>query len=163
MEIDPRRSAMVPSSITVTPLAATCSPTLPLNTDVPLRLKSPSRPWPTASCSITPGQPAPSTTSISPAGVGTDSRLSTAMRRASSTWLCHASGVNHWSSMTRPPAPLLPDSIRPLSSTATQTLNLTKGRISAIRVPSPRIICTACHDPARLALTCFTRLSADRA
>ena len=35
--------------------------------------------------SITPGHPAPSTTSISPAGVGTDSRLSTAMRKASST------------------------------------------------------------------------------
>ena len=37
---------------------------------MPLRLKSPSRPWPIASWSSTPGQPGPSTTVISPAGRG---------------------------------------------------------------------------------------------
>src|SRR5688500_10480913 len=47
---------MVPSSTTVTPLAATCWPMRPAKADVFLRLKSPSSPWPTASCSITPGQ-----------------------------------------------------------------------------------------------------------
>src|ERR1700758_1690752 len=80
MEREPRREAMVPSSTTVTPLAATCWPIRPANAEVFLRLKSPSSPWPTASCSITPGQPAPSTTSISPAGAGTDSRLTIASR-----------------------------------------------------------------------------------
>ena len=35
-----------------------------------LRLKSPSSPWPMASCSRMPGQPGPSTTVISPAGAG---------------------------------------------------------------------------------------------
>ena len=60
---------------------------------MPLRLKSPSRPWPTASCSSTPFQPAPSTTSISPAGQGTASRLTSAWRSASSTCSRHFSGV----------------------------------------------------------------------
>jgi hypothetical protein len=45
-----------------------------------LRLKSPSRPWPTASCSSTPGQPAPSTTGIVPAGASTASRFTSAWR-----------------------------------------------------------------------------------
>ena len=75
---DPRRLGMVPSSTMVMPLAATLSPMRPEKALVFLRLKSPSRPWPTASCSITPGQPEPSTTSISPAGAGTDSRLTSA-------------------------------------------------------------------------------------
>jgi hypothetical protein len=65
---EPRRSAMVPSSSTVTPLAATRWPMRPAKVLLPRRLKSPSRPWPTASCSSTPGQPGPSTTVISPAG-----------------------------------------------------------------------------------------------
>jgi hypothetical protein len=47
---------------------ATRSPMRPEKALVPLRLKSPSRPWPTASCSSTPGQPGPSSTVISPAG-----------------------------------------------------------------------------------------------
>ena len=67
---EPRRPGIVPSSNTVTPGAATRSPMRPEKAEVPLRLKSPSRPWPTASCSSTPFQPGPSTTSISPAGQG---------------------------------------------------------------------------------------------
>ena len=90
IESEPRREAMVPSSTTVTPLAATCWPINPAKADVFLRLKSPSSPWPTASCSITPGQPAPSTTSISPAGAGTDSRLIMASRIAPSAASRHA-------------------------------------------------------------------------
>ena len=82
---EPRRPAIVPSSKTVTPGAATRSPIRPEKAEVPLRLKSPSRPWPTASCSSTPFQPGPSTTSISPAGQGTASRLTSAWRSASST------------------------------------------------------------------------------
>ena len=62
MVSEPRRSAIAPSSTTVTPGAATRSPIRPEKAEVPLRLKSPSRPWPTASCSSTPGQPGPSTT-----------------------------------------------------------------------------------------------------
>src|SRR5216683_451274 len=65
---DPRRSGNVPSSTTVTPLDATRSPISPENAEVFLRLKSPSSPCPTASCSMTPGQPEPSTTVIAPAG-----------------------------------------------------------------------------------------------
>ena len=90
IESEPRREAMVPSSTTVTPLAATCWPIRPANAEVFLRLKSPSSPWPTASCSITPGQPEPSTTSISPAGAGTDSRLIMASRIAPSAASRHA-------------------------------------------------------------------------
>ena len=57
MVSEPRRSGMVPSSTTVTPLAATCCPMRPENAELPLRLKSPSRPWPIASCSRMPSQP----------------------------------------------------------------------------------------------------------
>src|SRR5882724_11219505 len=69
---EPRRSLRVPSSTTVTPGEAMRWPTRPENAEVFLRLKSPSSPWPIASCSMTPGQPGPSTTLISPAGAGTD-------------------------------------------------------------------------------------------
>src|SRR5262249_17118720 len=81
---------MVPSSTTVTPLAATCRPIRPANAEVPRRLKSPSSPWPTASCSITPGQPGPSTTSISPAGAGPPSQLINARPPAPPAALCPA-------------------------------------------------------------------------
>src|SRR5699024_12128970 len=54
----------------------------PENTLEPLRLKSPSRPCPTASCNKTPGQPGPKTTGITPAGAGRDSRFSSACRTA---------------------------------------------------------------------------------
>ena len=73
---------MVPSSTTVTPGAATRSPMRPLNAEVPLRLKSPSSPWPIASCSSTPGQPGPSTTVMVPAGAGRASRLTSAWSTA---------------------------------------------------------------------------------
>ncbi len=72
MVSEPRRCAIEPSSTTVTPGAATRSPIRPEKAEVPLRLKSPSRPWPIASCSSTPGQPGPSTTGISPAGAATE-------------------------------------------------------------------------------------------
>ncbi len=81
----PRRSGSVPSSTTVTPGTAMRLPSRPAKAEVFLRLKSPSRPWPIASCSRMPGQPEPSTTSISPAGAGTLSRLTSAWRSASST------------------------------------------------------------------------------
>ena len=75
MVSEPRRSGIVPSSTTVTPGEATRWPMSPAKAEVFLRLKSPSSPWPTASCSITPGQPGPSTTVISPAGAGTESKV----------------------------------------------------------------------------------------
>ena len=65
---EPRRFGIVPSSITVTSAEATCCPSRPLNADTPFRLKSPSSPWPTASCRRIPGQPGPRTTVIGPAG-----------------------------------------------------------------------------------------------
>ena len=63
--------------------AATRWPTFPENAEVPLRLKSPSSPWPTASCSRMPGHPGPSTTGIVPAGAGTASSATVACRTAS--------------------------------------------------------------------------------
>ena len=78
---EPRRWSIAPSSITVTPGAATRSPMRPEKADVPLRLKSPSRPWPTASCSSTPGQPGPSTTGISPAGAATEFEVGQRLRQ----------------------------------------------------------------------------------
>ena len=84
MVSEPRLSAIEPSSMTVTPGAATASPMRPAKAEVFLRLKSPSRPWPMASCNRMPGQPGPSTTGISPAGAGSEPRLTKAWRRASS-------------------------------------------------------------------------------
>ncbi len=78
---EPRRSGRVPSSTTVTPLAAMRWPSSPAKALVFLRLKSPSSPWPMASWSRMPGQPGPSTTSISPAGAGTEPRLTRAWRK----------------------------------------------------------------------------------
>ena len=161
--IEPRLSDIVPSSITVTPLAATCSPTLPEKIEVPLRLKSPSRPCPTASCNITPGHPGPRTISISPAGAGMDSRPSRARRNASSTSCCQLLAFRYLSNIKRPPEPLEPVSILPFASTITDTFNLTNGLISAARYPSGLNICTACHEPAIDAETCFTLLSLSRA
>ena len=69
--VDGERAAAVgsvPSSTTVTPGEAIMSPIILVNTEVFLRWKSPSSPWPTASCHSTPDQPGPSTTGISPAG-----------------------------------------------------------------------------------------------
>src|SRR4030065_180285 len=63
---EPRRGGIVPSSITVTPGAATRSPMRPENAELPLRLKSPSRPWPIASCSRLPGPPAPTPPRLAP-------------------------------------------------------------------------------------------------
>ena len=58
----------------------------PENAEVPLRLKSPSSPCPTASCSSTPGHPGPSTTVMLPAGASVASRLTSAWRTASSAY-----------------------------------------------------------------------------
>ena len=62
----------------------TLLPTLPEKVEEPLRLKSPSNPWPTASCSNTPGQPAPNTTGKAPAGASTATKFTNAKRTASS-------------------------------------------------------------------------------
>ena len=91
---EPRRPGSVPSSTTVTPGAATRWPRRPAKAEVPLRMKSPSSPWPTASWSSTPGQPGPSTTSMLPAGQGTASRFRSASRTASSTSGCQKPGAS---------------------------------------------------------------------
>ena len=82
---EPRRLAIVPSSTTVHSGEATRSPMRPLKAETSLRLKSPSRPWPTASCSSTPGQPGPSTTVIVPAGASIACRLRSAWSAAACT------------------------------------------------------------------------------
>ena len=92
IDSEPRRSGSDPSSTMVIPRAATCSPMRPEKADVPLRLKSPSSPWPIASCNRIPGQPGPSSTVISPAGAATDSRLTSACASASSIARFHVAG-----------------------------------------------------------------------
>ena len=72
---------MVPSSTTVQSSLATFWPTRPEKAETCLRLKSASRPWPTASCSRMPGQPGPSTTVISPAGASTASSMDDGLAR----------------------------------------------------------------------------------
>src|ERR1700693_4742605 len=54
---EPRRSGIVPSSSTVTPLAATRWPTRPENALEPLRLKAPSSPVPDRLLRQQPGPP----------------------------------------------------------------------------------------------------------
>ena len=159
---EPRRSAMVPSSSTVTPLAATRWPMRPLKALEPLRLKSPSKPWPTASWNSTPGQPGPSTTVISPAGAGRDSRLTSAALTASSTyWLICAS--SKYARPKRPPPPAEPTSRRPPCSAITVTDRRTSGRTSAARVPSARATSTTSYSLAMPAMTWATRGSLARA
>ena len=68
---EPRRFCNVPSSTIVHNGDVTNSPIFPVNKELSLRLKSPSKPCPTASWSNTPGQPAPNTTGINPAGAAT--------------------------------------------------------------------------------------------
>ena len=159
---EPRRSAMVPSSSTVTPLAATRWPTRPLKAEEPLRLKSPSNPWPIASCSKMPGQPGPSTTVISPAGAGRDSKLTRAVLTASSTYLAICSS-SKYARPKRPPPPAEPTSRRPPCSAITVTDRRTSGRTSAASVPSARATSTTSYSLARPAMTCATRGSLLRA
>ena len=159
---EPRRSAIVPSSSTVTPLAATRWPMRPLKALEPLRLKSPSRPWPMASCSKMPGQPEPSTTVISPAGAGRASRLVRAACTAWSTyWVIWA--LSKYARPKRPPPPDEPISRRPFCSAITVTDRRTKGRTSAASVPSARAISTTSYSMARPAMTWATRGSLARA
>src|SRR5262249_28826582 len=101
IESEPRRCARVPSSTTVTPLEATRWPIRPAKAEVFLRLKSPSNPWPTASCNMMPGQPGARTTSISPAGAGVASRLISACR----TRVALSGGQKK---AGNPPAPAIP-------------------------------------------------------
>ena len=105
---DPRRLRMVPSSITVHSGLATCWPIRSLNAETFLRLKSASRPCPTASCSRTPGHPGPSTTVISPAGAGAASNCTMACRTASRAKCSGVFSVSKNSRPTRPPPPEYP-------------------------------------------------------
>ena len=102
---DPRRQGMVPLSTTVHFSLATRLPIRPAKAEVFLRLKSASSPWPTASCSRTPGHPGPRTTSISPAGASRASSCRMAWRADS---LAKNSGFlspKKKSRATRPPPP----------------------------------------------------------
>ena len=80
-------------------------PIRPAKAEVFLRLKSASSPWPTASCSRTPGQPGPSTTSISPAGASRASSCRIAWRAASFAKCSGVFSPKKKSRATRPPPP----------------------------------------------------------
>src|SRR6185437_15013569 len=134
---EPRRLGNVPLSTTVHLSLATRRPIRPLKALVFLRLKSASRPCPMASCSRMPGQPGPSTTSISPAGQGRAASCCTASRAACSPRL---SGVNSWaknSSGTRPPPPAWPFSVTPFMLAK---LALVRRAEQAARGHDPRIV-----------------------
>ena len=161
--MDPLLFSIVPSSITVTPSAVTFSPILPEKIDVPFLLKSPSKPCPTASWSITPGQPGPNITGISPAGVGIDSRLVLAILSASFTCPFHLSELIHSSYFPLPPQPELPVSRLPFFSTTSDTFNLTKGLMSAVLSPSALSIWMAWWDAETEAETWTTLVSKDLA
>ena len=155
----------MPSSTTVTPGAATRWPSRPANAEVPLRLKSPSRPWPTASCSRMPGQPGPSTTSIVPAGQGT--RLEVHERDAHRLVdeRLPARRVEQRAELDAPAAALVADLAPPAPSLAiTCTLRRTSGRTSPTSVPSLAATSTLAVLRRRtLAITCTMRGSRERA
>ena len=163
---EPRRFGRVASSMTVQAAEATRSPMRPENAEVPLRLKSPSKPWPTASCSNTPGQPGPSTTGMEPAGASTASRLARAWRtasRANSSARPCASGPRIQPKSWRPPPPSKPRSRRPSRSTITDTSKRHSGRSSAAKVPSLAATRLVSELAAMRAVTSFTRGSKPRA
>ena len=156
---EPRLSAILPWSTTVTPFAATRSPIRPANALVPLRLKSPSKPCPTASCSNTPGQPLPNTTVIAPAGAGRASKFVKACCTAVCTYSTNRCSSKYAKSK-RPPPPALPISRRSPCFAITVTLKRTKGRISAACCPSKRAIYTISYSHVSPAITCTIRGSA---
>ena len=94
MVSEPRRSAKVPSSTTVTPGEAIISPISLVNIEVFLRWKSPSSPWPTASCHSTPDQPEPEhDRHLAGRRRRPIRRLTSAWRIASSASRCQYSGL----------------------------------------------------------------------
>jgi hypothetical protein len=101
----PRRSGIVPSSSTVTPGAAILWPISPAKAEVFLRLKSPSSPWPMASCSRMPGQPGPRTTSIIPAGAAHGAQVHPRDADRLGAIGCQVAGVHQPARPCRPPPP----------------------------------------------------------
>ena len=136
---EPLQSNSVPSSTTVHKGEATFSPTRPEKVELPFRLKSPSRPCPTASCKRTPGHPGPSTTCILPAGAGFALKFTPAIRTASLAKRDGDSELKSLSNEYLPPPPALPLSLLFPSTAITETLNLTNGLISAAKTPSEDI------------------------
>ena len=134
MLIEPRRSGIVPSSRTVTPLAAICWPISPAKATDPLRLKSPSSPWPMASCSRIPGQPGPKhhVHHTGRGGYGLEVHQRDAQRLARLG--LPVGRVEQ--ARSRPRArrrPHVPLSRRPSCSTMTETLSRVMGRTSRTR------------------------------
>ena len=101
---EPRREGSVPLSTTVH-LSGHALAHHAAEGRGPLRLKSASSPWPIASCSRMPGQPGPSTTSISPAGASRASSWMMAWRAASWAKCSGVFSVRKKSMPTRPPPP----------------------------------------------------------
>ncbi len=133
---EPRRPAIVPLSTTVTLELATCWPISPAKAEVFLRLKSASRPWPTASCSRIPGQPGPSTTSISPAGAATAPSCRIAPRAASRARVSGLLEPINCSTPARPPPPAVPLVVIASSLAMTNTLSRQSGWVSLAKAPS---------------------------
>jgi hypothetical protein len=126
-----------------------------------LRLKSPSSPWPTASCSRMPGQPGPSATSITPAGAGSARRLTSAMRSASRATPCQ------WPrpAARQPDAPAAARRCRFAPAVLFDDHRDVEPRHRALSVtalPSGRRIATSWIDAAMVAVTCTTRGSSAR-
>ena len=122
-------------------------------------MKSPSNPWPIASCNRIPGHPGPSTTTCSPAGAGTACNIIFACDTALWTSSFQFCSVKKSLYEYLPPKPTDPVSFLPLSSSVTLMFNLTSGLISDSSCPEGLKISTFCHDPERFTETCFTLLS----
>ena len=137
---EPRRPAIVPLSTTVTFGLATGWPINPVKAEVFLRLKSASSPWPTASCSRTPGHPGPSTTCISPAGAGTAPNCRIAPRAASCARLSGLLECVNCSRPARPPPPAEPFVLTAPSFAMTNTFSRHSGWVSLANAPSDAAI-----------------------
>ena len=144
---EPRRSGMCRRRPPSRPWRATRSPMRPANALEPLRLKSPSRPWPIASCSRMPGQPGPSTTRHL-AGRGR-ARLEVGERgvhRVVDVALDHV--VGEVAEAEAPAAAAGADlAAAVLCSAITVTDRRTSGRTSAASVPSARATSTTSYSP----------------
>ena len=167
--MEPRRLGICPLSTTVTLLLATFWPMRPAKAEVFLRLKSASRPWPTASCSRTPGHPGPRTTGISPAGAAMALSCRIAVRAASRAKCSGEWAPSKKSRVTRPPPPLVPRVVEPAPSSAeasfamTKTLRRARGCVSEAKVPSDAAMRMRRSSSLKPARTCVMRGSKSRA
>ena len=130
----------------------------PANAEVPLRLKSPSRPWPMASCSRMPGQPGPEHHGHRAGGrrhAPRDSPAPGAPPRARAPAAGRRRPVRRASSVRR--SRRSPARAGRSARRCTDTLKRTSGRTSAASSPSLLATSMTSCTAITLAITCTTR------